>query len=273
MKWFFGVVVLLNLLVALWGNLKTHPAADIHAQEVSPHAIRLLPANWGENTLNPGADIRAAAMASAPLSKPKTLPDPAQAMTAKPEASASVSVKTAPKSEGKAAAAKPEPAKAESAKASAEAQVASTNVCYDWGELDSRILTRIRPELAALKITASEQVGKPGRGSKFWVYYPAQQKAKAAELKSKGFDSYQVQNEGEFKGTLSLGLFAKEDGAKELLTKLKGAGFADALIVQRGGTQHATLSFKGLTAQQNSALLKLQKRMAPGVALKSMSCR
>jgi cell division septation protein DedD len=251
MKWFFGVVVLLNLLVALWGNLKTHPAADIHAQEVSPRAIRLLPADWGEGTLNPGADVRAASLASAPVGKPHAPSGPA---------------KTEPKQDASA------PAKAESAKAPAAAKVASANACYDWGELDGHALTRIRPQLVALNLTASEQAGKPGRGSKFWVYYPAQQKAKSAELKGKGFDNYQVQNEGEFKGALSLGLFAKESGANDLLAKLKNAGFTDAQITPRGGVQHATLSFKNLTAQQSSALQKLQQRMAPGVALKSTPC-
>lgn len=277
MKWFFGVVVLLNLCVGLWSVLKTRPQMDIHAQEVSPRSIRLLPADWGEGTLAPRSDTASAAMSVKPEPGPTKLVanlDPStssallnQPAPAKPEPAAAPSKAAASQPAAKA---EPKPVAAK-----AEPKLAQQDACFNWGELDAKTLGRVKPELAQLKVKASERVRQAG-GGKFWVYMPvkpgAEQSQKiSAELKTKGFDNYPAQHEGELKGALSLGLFAKEDGAQALLDKLKSAGFAEARINQRGGAL-TSLSFSGLNAQQVQALTTLQRRQAPGIALKSVSC-
>jgi hypothetical protein len=297
MKWFFGVVVLLNLAVALWGTLKTHPASDIHAQEISPHSIRLLPADWKEGTLAPSTDASAAiakpaveptklvanldpSNASALLAQPQPAakPDakPAAKVEAKPEpkpeAKPEVKTATAPKPEVKPAAApKPESKPVVAAKPDTTV-AAAAKACYEWGELDGKTLGRVKPELAVLKLKADEHPGQGGHGGKFWVYYPAAQKDKSADLIAKGFNNYPVHNEGEYKDTLSLGLFVKEEGARELMQRLKAAGFDAVQMIQRGSGTRTLLSFKQLDTQQDEALHKLQQRMAPGVPLKHLTC-
>lgn len=288
MKWFFGVVVLLNLFAALWGSLKSHPQMDIHAQEVSPRSIRLLPADWGEGTLAPRSDAASAAINVKPEAGTKLVAnlDPAtsSALLNKPQEASAVAkaeVKAVPKAESQVAAkpeAKPLVKTELKAPPNAEpksAQVAQQDACFHWAELDAKTLGKVKQELAVLKVKAVEHA-RQAAGGKFWVYVPAKpndadtHKA-SADLKAKGFDNYAVQNEGEFKGALSLGLFGKEDGAKAFLEKLKSAGVADAHISQRGGAL-TSLSLNGLTPQQAAALNSLQRRMAPSVALKSVSC-
>lgn len=271
MKWFFGVVVLLNLAVALWGTLKTHPTADIHAQEVSPHSIRLLPADWKESTLAPSTDA-SAAMAK-PAQEPTKLvanldPSNASALLAQPQPVA----KPEPKPEIKvAAAAKPESKAVAAAKPDSTAATAA-KACYEWGELDAKTFGRVKPELAVLKLKPDEHAGQGGHGGKFWVYYPAAQQDKSADLIAKGFNNYPVRTEDEYKGTLSLGLFAREEGANELMHRLKAAGFDAAQVIQRGNGARMLLSFKQLDTQQDEALHKLQQRMAPSVPLKHLTC-
>jgi hypothetical protein len=272
MKWFFGVVVLLNLFAALWGSLKTHPQVDIHAQEVSPRSIRLLPPDWGESTLAPRSDAASAALSVPPEAGQTKLTANLDSAPASAVSGKVAEAKALPKAEAQPALLKTE------LKAEAKpAVVAPPNACLNWGELSDKTLAKVKPELVALRVNAAEHARQVGRSGKYWVYVPAKSNAAdtrkvAADLKAKGFDNYAVQNEGEFKGALSLGLFGKEEGATAMLEKLKSAGFADARVSQRGGKALTSLSFTGLTAQQTQALNALQHRLAPSSALKSVSC-
>lgn len=63
MKWFLALVVVLNLLVAMYGSFKQRPPVDVRAQEVSPELVKLLPVNWKPNAAS-------APVASAPAAEP-----------------------------------------------------------------------------------------------------------------------------------------------------------------------------------------------------------
>jgi hypothetical protein len=297
MKWFFAIVLVLNLLVFGYGNLKARVPVDLHAQEVNAKQIKLLPANWTP----PVAASAALAEASAPASStalPAALAlDAATVAAAKPASPAPVTKlaeskpSTAKPVETKVADTKPtvppahpkvetKPIAAQPSVAPAPAKVATQ--CYRWGTLNDTLYTRVKGGLPTLKLTAaqwrSESQQTPTKNSKYWVFYPApatsaEAHALAAELKGKGFDNYPVQNDGEFKGTLSLGLFANEAGANSLLAKLKAAGFADAKMQPRGkGTTQTVLHFKDLDSAQADRLTALQRRLTPGIAVQSAAC-
>lgn len=254
MKWFLALVVVLNLAVALYGSLKQRPAVDIHAQEVSPEQLKLLPNGW--------AAPAAPAEVSAPTAQtalPASLDD-------KPAvAAAPASAPAASKPE-----AKPVPETVPPTKPEALA-------CFQWGPLSDSQLVRVKGRLASLKLAAGqlkEVQSSELRGSgKFWVYHPAlstraESQTLLAELKSKGFDGYIVQNDG-YQGSVSLGLFGKEESAKALAAKAQAAGFAKVHVEQRGQKVTSTLLTLGsLTSEQAGRLAALQKRLAPGVALK-----
>ncbi|MGC0153134.1 SPOR domain-containing protein [Chromobacterium vaccinii] len=267
MKWFVALVIVLNLVVAMYGSLKQRPPLDVHAQEVSPGQVKLLPANWTPDASAPKAQ------ASAPVDKPaasapaaKTVASAAKAqLPAKPAAKAEASkpsAKAKPAPQDKPAAAAVEPAKL---------------ACYRWGGLNDSLLARVRGGVPTLKLKPaqmSEDSKQESKGSgRLWVYYPplatqAETKTLSAELKDKGFDNYIVSSD-EFKGNLSLGLFGKEDAAKTLVARLKAAGYDKAVIKSKDQPSHqTTLTFKDLDAAQAEHLKALQKRLTPGIALK-----
>ncbi|TCP13690.1 sporulation related protein [Crenobacter luteus] len=260
MKWFFGLVVLLNLLVALWGTLSARAPGDLHALEVNPQGIKLLPGGWRSEEATPAEASRPLAEAQPAVASelPATLDAPAVA-------SATVAKPVKP--------AAPADKRAEAARADQGAAV-----CRQWGELTDAQLARVRAGLAPLGLAAAETAreGAPASG-KFWVYLPRRAtpeatRALSAELKLKGFDNYPVASDPERHGALSLGLFAKEEGANALLAKLKAAGVADARVERRGKPERATtLRFAALSPDADARLAALQARLLPGVPLKT--CR
>lgn len=294
MKWFLAFVVALNLLVGAFGVLRQPVPVDIHSQEVNPGQLKILPADW-----QPPADASAVSAermvvasspvaASAPVAKVQAS-SPAAAHKAAPAAAkpkpAAVPAPAKPAT-ATPAAAKPAPVAAKPPLKKAEAVVESKpQQCAQWPGLSDSLLKRVQSGLAALKLSPAQMssasvAGPAARGSvRYWVYYPEQAngavaQALSTELKAKGFDNYMVQNEGEFKGALSLGLFGKEEVARALMTRLKSAGYDKAKIDARGGkTQSTTLNFKALSQAQSDALLALQQRLTPGLGLKQTSCK
>ncbi|MBI3145736.1 MAG: SPOR domain-containing protein [Pseudogulbenkiania sp.] len=258
MKWFLALVVVLNLAVALYGSLKQRPAVDIHAQEVSPEQLKLLPVGW-------------VASASAVPTAEASTPGAQTALPASLDDKPAVAAAPAPAPAASKPAAAPVPEKAPPAKPEALA-------CFQWGPLSDSQLARVRGRLASLHLAAGqlkEAQSSELRGSgKFWVYHPAlatraETQTLLAELKGKGFDGYIVQNDG-YQGSVSLGLFGKEESAKALAAKAQAAGFAKVHVEPRGQQVTSTLLTLGsLTAEQAGRLAALQKRLAPRVALKA----
>ncbi|SUX28802.1 SPOR domain-containing protein [Chromobacterium vaccinii] len=272
MKWLVALVVVLNLVVAMYGSLKQRPPLDVHAQEVSPGQVRLLPANWKPDASAPKAQASAPA-ASAPAAQPLH--------ETKPAASAAKSqVKPAAKPEASKAADKPQD-KAGQEKAAQDKKTQDKQpealACYRWSGLNDSLLARVKGGVPQLKLKSGqmqEDSKEESKGSgRFWVYYPplatqSETKTLSAEMRDKGFDNYIVSND-EFKGNLSLGLFGKEDAAKTLVARLKAAGYDKAVVKSKDQPAKITaLTFKDLDAAQAERLKALQKRLTPGIALK-----
>jgi hypothetical protein len=209
---------------------------------------------------------------------------PATVVAAKPAAAAAKGVapvhKAVPVAKKEAS---PTQSKSEALKPKAET-LAAAGSCAQWLGLSDSLLTRVQGGVAGLKLKAgqmssSHAAGKAANGNvRFWVYYPEQAngavaQALSTELKAKGFDNYMVQNDGEFKGALSLGLFGKEDAAQALIVRLKAAGYAKARVDPRGSKSQVTnLNFSGLSATQSAELVRLQQRLTPGITLKHAAC-
>ncbi|WP_440216425.1 SPOR domain-containing protein [Chromobacterium piscinae] len=276
MKWLVALVVVLNLVVAMYGSLKQRPPLDVHAQEVSPGQVRLLPANWKPDASAPKAQASAPA-ASAPAAQPLHETKPA-ASAAKPQ------VKPAAKPEASKPAAKAADKPQDKAGQEKAAQDKKTQdkqpealACYRWSGLNDSLLARVKGGVPQLKLKSGqvqEDSKDESKGSgRFWVYYPplatqSETKTLSAEMRDKGFDNYIVSND-EFKGNLSLGLFGKEDAAKTLVARLKAAGYDKAVVKSKDQPAKITaLTFKDLDAAQVERLKALQKRLTPGIALK-----
>lgn len=283
MKWFLTLAVILNLLAGAYGVLRQRAPVNIHAQEVNPGQLKTLPADWLQPGVTSDASAPASAnaedtrvegsklSASAPLSTHKVAASAVASTAAKPQALVPKPV----------AGAHPKLATASSPLPSPPAMVS----CMQWDGLNAGLLARVRAGLAGLKLSkgqmSSQSSSSPAVNTnvRYWVYYPEQANgavtdAMAKELKAKGFDNYVVQNDGEFKGAISLGLFAKQDTAGELVARLKSAGYVQAKIDARGAKiQLTVLRFRSLTASQAAALTSLQHRLAPSLGLTREQCR
>ncbi|WP_215779340.1 SPOR domain-containing protein [Paludibacterium sp. B53371] len=288
MKWFLGLVVALNLFVGVVALLRQHDPVDIHSHEVSPEQLKVLPAGW-----QPQASAAMAAsapfVASAPLTLTQTVTSPLGKAASAPAASAPTA-KSAVSPKGDKPAAKA-PAQNDKSAAHDKAKVASVPAahagepvarqCAQWGGLSQALLDRVKGGLPTLRLKSAQMHSQlvddssaTGGNLRYWVYIPAKLASSklSGELAQKGFDNYVVQNEGDFRGALSLGLFGKQEGAQALVDKLKKAGYPKAEIQARGKTQLTRLDFSDLSDSQFKALGALQQRLTPGIALKTVAC-
>jgi hypothetical protein len=271
MKWFLALIVALNLLVGAYVAMRHRQPIDIHAQEVNPSQLKTLPDNW-----QPAEMAASAAQASAPQAKVAASAAAASSPLSVKPAATPAKIKPAAVAPAKKASAKPAPVIAEG----------ETAQCMQWAGLNDRQLVRVQGGLAPLRLASSQMssskeattMASGGTAVRYWVYYPdhangAVASALSDELKGKGFDNYIVQNEGEFLGTLSLGLFGKQEAAHALVERLKAAGYDKAKINVRGSmVQTTTLRFKSLSSKQSLQLTSLQRRLTPDTHLQPSSC-
>lgn len=279
MKWFLALVLALNLFLAAFGAFRQHQPVDIHSQEVNPGQLKVLPADW----VPPGDASGASASSPFAVAAPAASA-PAAARPPVGAASAPAVIKPAARAAARSVAAKPAASAAAARAEPASARRPAALACVQWGALTPALASRVDGGLPSLKLTATQLSRSQAAGDKsggpvrYWVYYPEQAngattQALSGELKHKGFDNYIVQNDGEFQGAISLGLYGKHDAAQAMVNRLKAAGYARAAIAERGKGSGATLlSFRSLTAAQLSSLTALQKRLTPGLPLKPVSC-
>ncbi|WP_174873419.1 SPOR domain-containing protein [Vogesella oryzae] len=275
MKWLLGVLLALNLFAGLYALIKQKPERDLRAQEINASQLKLLPADW--KPPQPASEALASApqaeSASAPLAQLESAPVAAKP-AAKPASKAAASAPAVP-------AAKPADNKPQAASKPLDAKAASVaktaaNLCRSWGPLDPKQLERVQGGLPALQLATGPEasVKEALRGSgRIWVFYPplatqAETQTLVSELRSKGFDSYIVKTDGNFRNHLSLGLFSKEEAAQALIKRLKDAGYNKAQLDVRGErTRVTTLNFKALDDAAVTRLKSLQQRLLPGIPL------
>ncbi|VEB40272.1 Uncharacterised protein [Chromobacterium violaceum] len=148
MKWLVALVVVLNLVVAMYGSLKQRPPLDVHAQEVSPGQVKLLPANWKPDA-SASKEQASAPAASAPA---------AQALHESKTAA------SAAKAEAKPAASRRRPSppprrwisRREAAGKAGPGQEAEALACYRWSGLNDGLLSRVKGGVPQLKLKSGQ---------------------------------------------------------------------------------------------------------------------
>ena len=135
-----------------------------------------------------------------------------------------------------AAASKP-PAPATAAPAPAAA--APTLACMEWGSFTLADAPRAEKALEPLALGARLAQRRTEEMAAWWVFIPPQGSRqgalkKASELKTLGVDEYFiVQEEGEHRWALSLGVFRSEEAAQARLAALRAQGVRTARIGAR----------------------------------------
>ena len=111
--------------------------------------------------------------------------------------------------------------------------------CMEWGSFTLADAPRAEKVLEPLALGARLALRRAEETAGWWVFIPPQgsrQAAlrKAAELKALGIDEYFiVQEEGEHRWALSLGVFRNEEAAQARLAALRGQGVRTARVGAR----------------------------------------
>ena len=174
--------------------------------------------------------------------------------------------------------------------------------CYQWGEFDSAAASKVKQRLLKVKLAgqmvemtreapAAKPAAAPAEGStntRYWVHLPPQASREAAvelvmTLKSKGFDSYVVNQAGEMRNAISVGLFSKQASAEGMRDKLTQAGYPAKIEVRENGGSTTTAAapaasgklstfrLRNLDSDQK-AKLELLASEWPQATLKSQAC-
>ena len=154
----------------------------------------------------------------------------------------------------------------------------SALVCMEWSDFSGADLKRANESLAGLKLGGKLSQRPIEYNIGYWVYIPPlKDKAginqKIAQLKARGVEEYfVVQEEGEWKHAISLGIFKSEDAAQKFLESLAEKEVRSAKIGERASKLKATIFvLNDLDKQTATKLSELQKDF-PASELKKIAC-
>jgi len=115
--------------------------------------------------------------------------------------------------------------------------------CMEWGSFTITDAPRAEKTLEPLALGARLAQRRTEETAGWWVFIPAQPKVpnqrqaalrKAAELRNLGVEDYFiVQEEGQYRWALSLGVFRTEDAARARLAVLRTQGVRSAVVGAR----------------------------------------
>ena len=133
----------------------------------------------------------------------------------------------------------PPPAAAKKGASAPPPLAADTAACLEWGSFTLADTPRAEQALEPLQLGARLAQRRTEETAGWWVYIPSQTNRqgalkKAIELKNLGVDEYFiVQEEGEHRWALSLGVFRTEEAAQARLGTLRRQGVRSALVGAR----------------------------------------
>ncbi|HEY5899809.1 MAG TPA: SPOR domain-containing protein [Burkholderiales bacterium] len=149
--------------------------------------------------------------------------------------------------------------------------------CIEWGSFTLADAPRAEKSLEPLALGARLNQKRTEESAGWWVYIPAQGSRpaaakKAAELKARGISDYFiVQEEGEHRWALSLGVFRTAEAAQARLAALRAQGVRSAQVGPRETiVPKIWLQVKGADAATESKLRDLAREIE-GSELRSCS--
>lgn len=264
MKWCFVVILVMNLLVAIFSVSKKSAPVEIQAQEVSPAMLKILPVGWKPPIeLDSGMAILPSGLSGSP---------PVSATGVSGVAAASGASTPLSSTQGD--------ANLPSSSNTSKNHIGTA--CFEWRMMEEDKVARVKEQLSSLHLAPaqwSESVTYTDQSAeRFLVYIPplanlAKTTALAAELRDKGFDNRLIQEGGNLDGGLSLGMHSNETGANVLAARVKAAGFNRVKIMRQNQKKKTVIfTFKALDDGQVNQLVALQKNLAPDRALRHVSC-
>lgn len=111
--------------------------------------------------------------------------------------------------------------------------------CLEWGVFAGPAVAKAESALAKLELPASQVDRAVTDAGGYWVYMPplktkVEIDRKVGELKALGItEFFVVQDAGQWKNAISLGIFRTDDAAQGYLAKLKERGVRSAIAARR----------------------------------------
>lgn len=151
--------------------------------------------------------------------------------------------------------------------------------CLEWGGVAAADAERAKAALQKLQAWDKATTRKLEKTSGFWVYMPprkslAEAQKKVEELKSLGVqDSFILQDNGNWRYAISLGVFSSNEAAAKYLAQLREKGVRSAVTGPRTReTEGLVYALKDIAPSLAAEVAKL-KSAFPGSDIKKVDCR
>ena len=157
-------------------------------------------------------------------------------------------------------------------------QGAAASACLEWGIFAGPEIARADTALARLDVPQDRIERVVADAGGYWVYIPplkskTETDRKIGELKALGItDFFPVQDSGQWRNAISLGIFRTEEGAQGFLNKLKNRGVRSAVAERRENfLKQIAFMVREPEPAMVARLAALQKEF-PGSELKATQC-
>jgi hypothetical protein len=150
--------------------------------------------------------------------------------------------------------------------------------CLEWGNFAGPAVAKAESALTRVGLPASQFERSVADSGGYWVHLPPQKTKvevdrKVAELKSLGItDFFVVQDAGQWRNAISLGIFRSEEAAQTFLTQLKERGVRSAIAARRENfLKHVVFHVREPNPALVATLTELQKEF-PGSEMRAGPC-
>lgn len=161
---------------------------------------------------------------------------------------------------------------------SAPPRAAAPTACLEWGLFAGPAVAKAESGLARLELPATQIERTVADAGGYWVYMPplktkVEIDRKIGELKGIGItEFFVVQDAGQWKNAISLGIFRTEEAAQGFLAKLKERGVRSAIAARRENfLKQVAFHVREPNAATVAKLTELQKEF-PGTEMKAGPC-
>ena len=150
--------------------------------------------------------------------------------------------------------------------------------CLEWGVFAGPAVTRAESALAQLPLGAGQLDRVVTDAGGWWVYMPplktkADADKKVGELKALGVtEFFVVQEQGQWRNAISLGIFKSDEAAQAFLSRLKERGVRSAVAERRENFLKQTVYLVREPDEALVARLATLQQEFPGSELKATQC-
>jgi len=182
------------------------------------------------------------------------------------------------KVDGESAASRAGPADRVSPPVPSATAFAAPGACLEWGTFEGSGLARAEAVIAKLELPPDRVERVVTDAGVYWVHMPPQKSRadadrKMGELKDLGVTEYfLVQDAGQWRYAISLGIFRTEEAAQAFLAGLRKQGVRTAVVSRRDNFLRRTVFYLREPSEATVARLTLLRQEIPDSEIKAVPC-